>query len=205
MPAEHRRPEPFLIYRSERTSPRGTAADGAKGRRAVFLDRDGTLMVDVGYPKEPRDVSLIPGAARALAALRASGFLLIVVSNQSGVGRKLLTLEQLEQVHQRFVGLLRRRGVEIDAALYCPHAPEERCNCRKPSPQMIQAAATEFGLDLARCYMVGDRERDVEAGKSAGCRTVLFAGADAGPTTADHASPLWPRVVRWILADAGVA
>jgi len=143
--------------------------------RAIFMDRDGTVMADVGYPRQPDDVELLPGAAETLARLRALGFKLIVVSNQSGIGRGLVTADEAAAVHKRFVAELRAHGVELDGAYYCPHSPEDACTCRKPLPGLIEQAARELGVDLADSFMVGDKESDVEAGRRAGCRTIAFS------------------------------
>src|SRR5205809_175870 len=108
----------------------------AKGR-AVFLDRDGTLIVDPGYLRDASQVRLLAGAGEALAQIQKQGFALVVVSNQSGIGRGLITSEEAEQVHQALVARLADFGVRLDAAFYCPHAPAEQCRCRKPSPEMF--------------------------------------------------------------------
>jgi len=142
--------------------------------RALFMDRDGTVMVDVGYPRNPGDVELVPEAPQALARLRELGLKLVVVSNQSGVGRGLVTADEAASVHHRFVEALRAHGVELDAAYYCPHAPDEGCTCRKPSPELLERAARELNLDLGESFMVGDKESDLEAGRRAGCRTIPF-------------------------------
>jgi D-glycero-D-manno-heptose 1,7-bisphosphate phosphatase len=148
------------------------------GRRpAVFLDRDGTLIEDVGYPRDPEAVRLLEGAPEALAALRRAGFALVVVSNQSGIGRGLVSQEEADAVHARFVAELRARGVELDDVRYCPHAPEDACACRKPAAGLLLDSARELGLDLDRSFMVGDKPTDVEAGRTAGCRTVLYGGS----------------------------
>jgi D-glycero-D-manno-heptose 1,7-bisphosphate phosphatase len=143
--------------------------------RAVFLDRDGTIILDHGYLKEAHQVGLLAGAGEALAQIRAHGFALVLVSNQSGIGRGLITPEQAEQVHQAVLERLAEYGVRLDAVFYCPHAPEEACRCRKPSPEMFVRAARELDLDLADSFMVGDQATDMEAGKRAGCRTILLA------------------------------
>ncbi len=111
-------------------------------RPAVFLDRDGTLVEDVGYPRDPQQLRPLPGAVRALAELRRHGFALVVVSNQSGVGRGILTREQAGRVHQRLVEILAEQGVALDGAYYCYHAPDEGCACRKPSPHLLRARRT---------------------------------------------------------------
>jgi len=144
-------------------------------RSAVFLDRDGTLIEDMRYPRDSSQVRLLPGAAEALRQLKEAGFALIVVSNQSGLGRGLITPEEAAAVHARFVGLLAEAGVTLDACYYCPHAPEAGCDCRKPKPGLLLRAAVEHGLDLPTSVMVGDKLSDVDAGNAAGCRSILFA------------------------------
>jgi histidinol-phosphate phosphatase family protein len=170
-----------------------------EGKRwAVFCDRDGTIIRDVGYPRNPEDVCLVPGAAEALAELHRDGFLLVLFSNQSGIGRGLVTEEEAARVHERFEAILARRGVRLDGAYYCPHAPEAGCACRKPSPGMIVAAAERFNLDLGRSWVVGDKDSDVEAGRRAGCRTIrLVAAPDAG-------GGAWAEVLRRIRDAHGV-
>lgn len=157
------------------------------GDRAVFLDRDGTLIDDIGYISDPEDVRLVPGAADALRGLRDAGFRLVVVSNQSGLGRGLITQEQADAVHHRFVEELGRAGARIDGAFYCPHAPEDGCACRKPLPGLLLDAARGLGLDLGRSFMVGNSDVDRAAGEAAGARAILLAdGTD------------WPEAVRRI-------
>ena len=166
------------------------------GEPAVFFDRDGTVIEDVGYPRDPEGVRPLAGAAEALAELRSAGFRLVVVSNQSGIGRGLIAPEEAERVHERFVAELAACGVSLDAARYCPHAPEDGCDCRKPAPGLILAAAEELGLDLSRSFVVGDRESDVEAGRAAGCATILLG---TGPSSADHLAADWDGVLRLVL------
>jgi D-glycero-D-manno-heptose 1,7-bisphosphate phosphatase len=158
------------------------------GDPAVFLDRDGTLIDDVGYISDPQDVRLVPGAADALRALRNAGFRLVVISNQSGLGRGDVTQEQADSVHERFLDELQRAGARIDAAYYCPHSPDEGCRCRKPLPGLILDAAGDLGLDLERSVMVGNSHVDISAGEAAGTRAILLR---------DDASA-WPDAVRQI-------
>jgi D-glycero-D-manno-heptose 1,7-bisphosphate phosphatase len=172
----------------------------APERSAVFLDRDGTLIADAGYPRDPVGVWLLPGAAEALAALAGHGFLLVVVSNQSGVGRGLVSADQAAAVHARFVECLRGRGVRLDGCYYCPHAPEDGCRCRKPATGLLERAAAEWGIDLERSWLVGDKASDVEAGRRAGCDTVLLAGTMAvSDVRADCTAANWEEAVGWIL------
>ncbi|HEY7422627.1 MAG TPA: HAD family hydrolase [Gemmataceae bacterium] len=146
------------------------------GRRAIFLDRDGTVIRDPVYPRNPATVELLPGAAEGLTALKQDGYLLVVVSNQSGIGRGLVTPEEARQVHERFVSLLAESGVALDAAEYCFHTPERGCLCRKPKPGLLLRAADCLGIDLGRSWMVGDKESDAETAVRAGCRPLSFTG-----------------------------
>jgi histidinol-phosphate phosphatase family protein len=141
---------------------------------AVFLDRDGTLISDTGYLSSPDEVKLLPGAVDLLRRLRESGYLLVVISNQSGIGRGWITEQQAWSVDDRFRALLSDYGITLDAVYYCPHAPDVNCECRKPSPGLLRRAATDVGIDLSRSYMVGDRASDCEAGEAAGCRAILL-------------------------------
>jgi D-glycero-D-manno-heptose 1,7-bisphosphate phosphatase len=141
-------------------------------KRALFLDRDGTVMEDRGYMHDPALVQLLPGAADVLRAIEAEGWVLIVVSNQSGVGRGLISAAEVESVQARFLELMRQAGVRITASYFCPHAPDEDCHCRKPSPFQVELAAREHGLDLTKSWMIGDRKSDILCGKNAGCTTI---------------------------------
>lgn len=149
--------------------------------RAIFLDKDGTLVNDVPYNVDPDLIELAPGAAAGLRLLAAQGFALFVVSNQAGVAKGMFTEAALRPVEQRLADLLRREGVALRGFHYCPHYPSgtvERyaiaCNCRKPRPGMLLASALSHGIDLARSWMIGDILDDVEAGHRAGCRSVLI-------------------------------
>jgi D-glycero-D-manno-heptose 1,7-bisphosphate phosphatase len=178
-------------------------------RRAAFLDRDGTIIHDADFLRDPAGVRLLPGAARAIRLLNAAGVLAIVVTNQSGVARGHVTEETLEAIHLRLRETLAGEGARLDDILYCPHLPEgtvERyarvCACRKPEPAMILEAARRHGIDLARSVAIGNADRDVEAGRRAGCRTVLLRSADtSGPAApADHVADGLLAAVRWFLA-----
>jgi D-glycero-D-manno-heptose 1,7-bisphosphate phosphatase len=169
--------------------------------KAVFLDRDGTLMVDVGYPRDPADVKLLPGVVDGLRACREDGFRLAIISNQSGVGRGYFGPDAVTAVHQRLLELLAAEGVHIDDSRYCLHAPEDRCNCRKPSPLMIQRSAEHLGADLAASFMVGDKRSDTEAGRRAGCQGILLRPDPEGSTGgAEFVARNWPEVIGIIRA-----
>lgn len=179
--------------------------DERGGTRAVFLDRDGTLIDDVGYLADPNGVRLVPGAAAALAELRALGYGLAVVSNQSGIGRRLISRSAALAVHQRFVDELERVGIRLDDIRYCSHTPSEGCACRKPLPGLILDAARELGADLAASFVVGDKPVDVEAGSRAGCATVLLASETPDGCEPDYLARDWGDVVDWILSSDGRA
>lgn len=149
--------------------------------RAVFLDKDGTLVEDVPYNVDPRRIRLMPGAAEGLRALRDAGYRLVVISNQSGVARGFFPEIALAGVGRRVAELLAAEGVELAGFYYCPHHPAGAvaryavaCDCRKPAPGLVLRAAREHGLDLGRSWLVGDILDDVEAGRAAGCHTVLL-------------------------------
>ena len=140
--------------------------------RALFLDRDGTVIEELGYLADPTQVRLLPGAAEALAALQTQGWRLFIVSNQSGVARGLIQPEQMDAVQNRFLDLMREHGIEISESYFCVHSPEENCECRKPSPWFLQQAAAGHGINLAQSWMIGDREGDLLCGVNAGCSTI---------------------------------
>jgi histidinol-phosphate phosphatase family protein len=148
-------------------------------RRALFLDKDGTLIVDVPFNVDPARVALASGAGEALRRFASLGFQLIVVSNQPGVALGLFPERALRGVEAQIQKLLRPAGVAIDAFFYCTHAPPRAgkgtvaCLCRKPQPGLLRRAASDWHLDLARSWLVGDILDDIEAGRSAGCRTAF--------------------------------
>jgi D-glycero-D-manno-heptose 1,7-bisphosphate phosphatase len=167
--------------------------------RAVLFDRDGTLMEEVHYCKDPALVRVYPGVSEALRRLRLAGFGIFVVSNQSGIGRGLMTDSQYQSVQSEF---LRQIGPGlIDASYYCPDAPGISSACRKPEPGMVLRAAREYGIDLPGSYFVGDREADVECGRRAGTRSILVrTGYGAGQNcTADLICADAIAAVEWIL------
>lgn len=169
------------------TVPGGVEAEaGAGPMPVVFLDKDGTLVEDIPYDADPARVRLLPGAGAAARALHTAGWRLAIVTNQSGVARGLFAEAALAGVETRVRELLGEWGVPLAGFFYCPHHPDGRvpgyavaCRCRKPEPGLILMAAARLGVAPAGCWMVGDRPSDVEAGRRAGCRTVLLAGAAA--------------------------
>ena len=161
-----------------------------KTRRAVFLDRDGTINVFHPFLANPDDFALCEGAAKAIQKIHRAGFLAIVVTNQPMLARGEMTEAELAVMHEHLATLLGREGAFVDAVYYCPHHPDKGfagevpelkvdCDCRKPKPGMLLAAAKDFHIDLARSYMVGDSPADCEAGRRAGCRTAAIGDFEA--------------------------
>lgn len=157
-------------------------------RRAVFLDRDGVVNVDRGYIHRIEDFEFLPGVPEAIGLLNVAGYLVIVVTNQSGVARGLYTLDDVRRLHGHMDSELARSGSGVDAYYICPHHPDHGyggrgvdCLCRKPFPGMLLEAAADFSIDLSRSFMVGDNMRDVEAGLAAGCISFLVGNKDGEP------------------------
>lgn len=144
-------------------------------KKAVFLDRDGTLIEDRGYMKAANPITFLPGVIEALKKLTDMDYELIVVSNQSGIGRGLITENDVQCIHSLLSRLLKSFGIRISAFYYCPHRPEDHCVCRKPRPGMILRAVKEHDVDRSRSYMVGDSLSDAEAGLAAGVTPVLIS------------------------------
>ncbi len=170
-------------------------------RPAFFLDRDDTLIPDVPYLRDPAGVRLFPRSAPALRRLREAGYRLILVSNQSGIGRGLIPLAQFWAVHQRLQELLLQEGVQLDGAYFCPHAPEEHCLCRKPSPGMLQAAWEDFSTDKEGSALAGDRSADILLAKAGGLAAIQIhrEGAEPLPQADFQAQDLW-EATQWLLA-----
>ena len=142
-------------------------------RRALFVDRDGTLNPDLHYLKDADRLELFRGVGPALRWAREHGELVVCVTNQSGIERGFYTPEDVERIHRRLNELLGRSGAAVDAFYYCPHAPERGCACRKPGTELFERAATDLAIDLAASAFVGDRWVDVEAGRRLGLFTAL--------------------------------
>jgi D-glycero-D-manno-heptose 1,7-bisphosphate phosphatase len=181
---------------------------------AVFLDRDGTLIHDIGYLRFAREVAFYPWSIDAVRALNQAGFPVVVTTNQSGIARGLLTEPMVEDVHRHLSTLLGAGGARIDAYYYCPHHPEgtveiyrKRCDCRKPGCGMIERASADLGLDPARSFVIGDKWMDVGSARAAGARGILVrtgygANEESEPLpdlTADAVVDNLVEAVSWIL------
>jgi len=151
--------------------------------KAAFLDRDGVINqkapIEGEYITRWDELKILPGVAEAIILLRRAGFQVIVVSNQRCVAKGLLAEAELDSMHRKLCDELGALGATIDAVYYCPHDEEPPCSCRKPQPGMLFAAATERKIDLPSSWMIGDSEKDIEAGKRAGCRTTRIAQNEA--------------------------
>ncbi len=156
--------------------------------RAIFLDRDGTMAIDVSYCSRPEDFELFPNTARAIKLLNEHDYKVIVITNQSGVARGYFTEDTLGRIHQKMLKKLAEEGARIDGIYYCPHHPSDNCECRKPKPKMVMQAVSEHDIDLKQSFMVGDKPLDIQLGKNVGCRTVLIP-ANTGETEVAPGSP----------------
>jgi D-glycero-D-manno-heptose 1,7-bisphosphate phosphatase len=169
-------------------------------RRAVFLDRDGTILEEVGYLNHLSRFQLLDGAASAIRRLNLAAIPVIVVTNQSGVARGFFPDEMVQRVHERMTRELASAGAHVDGIYYCPHGSNDECICRKPRTGMLERAAREHGLDLKGSWMVGDKYEDVALGHAAGCLTVLvMTGYGRGEYEWNRGA--WPRRPEFVVED----
>jgi len=178
---------------------------------AVFLDRDGTLIEDKDYLHQPGDVIILPGTGAALRQLLDAGFVLFIVTNQSGVGRGFFTMTDVEKVHQHLARELARESVRFEKIYTAPETPDQPSRGRKPSPQFLFDARDEFKLDLARSYIIGDKLSDLECGWNAGVKKSLLVRTGYGADVERQFAPKLqaaivvddlPAAAQWILSDA---
>lgn len=170
---------------------------------AIFFDRDGTLIEDVHYCKDPAKVRVLPGAIEALKRLKQAGFRHIIITNQSAIGRGYMTSDEYDAVHARTLELIGERL--LDGAYYCPHSPEHPSTHRKPATGMVHDAAREHALDLSRSWFVGDKLIDVECGRAAGTRTILVLtgrGSAADGSGADFVARDLAEATEFILKSS---
>lgn len=175
------------------------------GRPAVFLDRDGTVIIDRNYLADADGVELAAGAGPSLRRLRHAGFLLVLVTNQSGVARGYFDASAVDAQHERLQELLAAFDLQLDGIYSCPHGPTDGCDCRKPKPGMFLRAIMELGINPALSWNVGDRPRDINAGKAAGVRGILLSRADTTLPDRVTIAPDLPGAVDYILAHAPLA
>jgi len=179
-----------------------------RGERAVFLDRDGTIAKDVPYCSRVEDFEILHTVPEGIRLLNESAFKVVVITNQSGIARGRFTQQTLALIHQRMQEELAEHGARVNGIFVCPHHPDEGCECRKPKPALLLRAAEEMDIDLQLSYMVGDDAKDVEAGKSAGCKTVLVTtGPNQGEIDGQVRLPEYVantlyEAAEWIVRDA---
>ncbi|MBN8540115.1 MAG: HAD family hydrolase [Deltaproteobacteria bacterium] len=170
-------------------------------RKTVFLDRDGTLIIDKIYLNDPDQIEYLPGVFEALCRLRDGGYQFIVVTNQSGIARGIVSVENLNETHRRIRAAFAEHGVEFKEFYYAPYSVESDHPMRKPHPGMLLQGAKDFDVYLPKSWMIGDRLSDVIAGSRAGCRTILLSGVELpDPTAPQEAQPT--RIVDSLLAAA---
>jgi D-glycero-D-manno-heptose 1,7-bisphosphate phosphatase len=148
--------------------------------RVVILDRDGTIVVDHGYLADPARLEFLPRAVEGLRLMQATGARLVVVTNQSGVGRGLISLQRMHEINARFLEMVREIGARIEGLYWCPHRPEEECVCRKPRTRLVLDAAAELGFDPRSAWVIGDKSSDIELGRRLGAVTVLVSANGSG-------------------------
>jgi heptosyltransferase-2 len=179
----------------------------------VFLDRDGTLNEDPGFLTSAAELRLLPGVTTALARLKAAGARLVVVTNQSGIGRGFLTLKDLEAIHARLEGLLEQADAPLDAIYFCPHHPDDGCRCRKPATGMVDRAVSELQVDLRKAYLIGDHASDIRLAKAVGAKAILVTSGHvdqqavemlrAAGAMPDKVAPSMAEAAEWIFNDSG--
>ena len=175
--------------------------------KAVFLDRDGTIARDVPYCRRPEDFEILPTVNEAIRLLNQDGFKVVVITNQSGIARGYFTEGILAQIHDKMKEELARDGARLDAIYYCPHHPDEGCECRKPGVALLLKAAEELDIDFRLSCVVGDMPMDIDAGKALGCRTVLVT---TGPQRGEgivsppgYTADSLLEAARWIINGVG--
>jgi len=167
-----------------------------KVHKAVFLDRDGTIARDVPYCSRPEDFELLPGVAEGIRLLNEHDFKVVIITNQSGIARGYFTEQMLAKIHKKMQKELAEHGAHVDAIYYCPHHPDDKCECRKPKPKMVLQAAIDLDIDLSQSYVIGDSEIDVELAKLAGCKAGIRVGEPGG--TGNCVAASFRDAVQWL-------
>ncbi len=174
--------------------------------KAVFLDRDGTIAQDVPYCRSPDDFELLPTVPQAIKLLNDNAFKVAVITNQSGIARGYFTEETLAQIHQKVRDELAKHGAHVDAIYYCPHHPDDGCDCRKPGTALFHKAAKDLNIDFKTSYVIGDMQMDIDAGKALGCKTVLVTTGPKGRNNVvdppHYVAPSLFSASKWIIIDS---
>ena len=151
-----------------------------KKNKAIFLDRDGVINKNRDdYVKSTKELEIFSNIGKEILKLKIKGFLIIVITNQSVINRKIITIRELEEIHSTIQKFLIKSKTSIDKFYFCPHRPDENCDCRKPKPGLILQAINEFSIDASKSWMVGDSKTDIQAGEKAGCKTILLKKNDS--------------------------
>jgi D-glycero-D-manno-heptose 1,7-bisphosphate phosphatase len=143
-------------------------------RKAVFFDRDDTLIVDEGYMHRPEQLKFFPDTFSALKKIQEKGYLIFIITNQSGIGRGFFSLSDMHRFNEHMLKELKKYKIDIKEIVFCPHAPEDMCDCRKPSPKLLNELIDKYNIDISQSYMVGDKISDAEAGINAGLTSLLI-------------------------------
>ncbi|RMH03792.1 MAG: HAD family hydrolase [Nitrospirae bacterium] len=177
----------------------------------VFLDRDGTLNHDIGYLTSPEELILFDGVLEAIARLKESGSRLVLVTNQSAIGRGQMNLADLERIHRHLADMLLTKGIRFDGIFFCPHHPDAGCYCRKPNPGLIEQAVSRLGVDVRRSYVVGDKCIDMELAQNVGAIGVLVTTSlfsrealraiEAGRLRVEKVAATLLEAADWIIHD----
>ena len=146
-------------------------------QRVVFLDRDGVInkKLEGDYVKSYDEFIFLPGAIDAIKKIKQKGLMVIIITNQSGIGRGIMSEDALIKLHGQMLAEMEKEGARIDAIYYCPHSPDNGCNCRKPKDGLFKQALMDFDIDIKNSWMIGDEQKDIEAGEKAGCKTYLLS------------------------------
>ena len=151
-----------------------------KKNKAIFLDRDGVINKNRDdYVKSTKELEIFSNIGKEILKLKMKGFLIIVITNQSVINREIITITELEEIHSTIQKFLMKSKTSIDKFYFCPHRPDENCDCRKPKPGLILQAINEFSIDVSKSWMVGDSKTDIQAGEKAGCKTILLKKNDS--------------------------
>ncbi len=176
------------------------------GNRAVFLDRDGTIARNVPYCGKVEDFELLPYVTEAIALFNSHKFKVVVVTNQSGIARGYFTEETLDYIHDKMIKELGKYEAKVDAIHYCPHHPDDGCECRKPKTALFRQAAEELNIDIEHSFVIGDMQMDISAGRDLGYRTVLVTtGPDGGKDISDapdYTADNLLEAARWIVQQS---
>lgn len=172
-------------------------------KKVIFIDRDGTIVEDTGYVHKVEDFKLLPNVIEGLRKLRK--FMIFIVTNQSGIGRGVYKLEDFKKFNDRMIDELGKRKIRIEKIYYCPHMPEDNCNCRKPKTKFLEEAKKEFEINLKKSFVIGDQKADIELGKNVGCKSILVLTGNGKKTKkeikADFVANDLLDAANWILKN----